>query len=247
MSRAQAGAYDGNDPRVTYSAGWGVSTSYTNTAFNTLNYTNVAGSTASFTFTGSRISLLYTMASNRGGTTVFIDGVPIESFSTYAPETRRQVIKTFTVSPGTHTIVVRADGNGYTDVDAFAVDIAAAAAGGTYDNTHSLWRYIGSWQQSSYAPSTNGIMTVSSNVGSVARFTFFSTNSNFIFSYVTTASPGKVKVTVDGIDYGTLDYFTSFEPGQQAIAILPVPARRQYHTVHLTVIEGTVNVDGISI
>lgn len=74
----------------------------------------------------------------------------------------------------------------------------------------------------------------------VARFTFTSSSEYVVFSYTTNSEGGKANVTLDGIDYGRLDYYY-FEGITSGVAILPVPARRLYHTLHITVDQGPVN------
>jgi hypothetical protein len=132
---------------VNYTGAWLTSGGpFANAMWNTIHYTTDTTATVNFCFTGSTITLFYSMASSRGQESVYIDGSLRSSFSSYAPEIRRQIGKTWDgLGYGTHTIEVRANGGGggVTDIDSFAVDITTYSYN-TYDNPNTAIRYTGS-------------------------------------------------------------------------------------------------------
>src|SRR5690606_22858782 len=142
----------------------------------------------------------------RGSYVVYIDGVQKGVYSSYAAEVRRQVGKTWSVSPGNHTMEVVANGGGFADIDAFAVDIATVGDG-VYDNNHSQIRYFGSWADSSYTVATYGNSLKNSNVAqSGFRFTFYGDEITYIYS--TSNNRGKAAITIDGSDKGYIDQYS---------------------------------------
>jgi hypothetical protein len=198
---------DDNSGSVSYSGSWGFSGSSTNAMWSTLHWSDVYGSEATFSFNGTTITRFFSMASNRSSEEIYIDNVYKGTYSTYAGEIRRQVGRTWSVSPGNHTIKVRALGGGFTDVDAFAVDIATVGAG-VYDNTHTQIRYFGTWADSTYTPGTYGNSLKISNVAqSGFRFTF--TGDEITYIYSMHANRGKAAITIDGVNKGYIDQYSS--------------------------------------
>lgn len=105
-----------------YGGTWntGTVTSYSG---GTSRWSNIAGSRATFTFTGRAIGLVTTMASKRGKVKVYVDGVYITTVDTYSATTKYRALvwqRTWTVS-GTHTVrfvVVGTAGRPRVDIDA---------------------------------------------------------------------------------------------------------------------------------
>jgi len=139
--------YDDASPSVSYTGSWTHSSLWDKTYANTVSWSNAVGSRALLNFSGSRITRLYTMASNRGSETIRIDGASRGTTSSYAWETRWQAAKTWSLSPGSHTIQVEVagGGGGYSDLDAFVVDLPAARSGTSYDDPHYQLNSIGGW------------------------------------------------------------------------------------------------------
>ena len=109
---------------VRYSAGWR-KVSSSNALGGTLKYSTLSGSTATFRFTGSAISLVGPLGPTRGVAKVLIDGVAAGAFNEYAKVGRsRQVVYSRTVAPGAHTITIKlvgTAGHPRVDLDAFVV------------------------------------------------------------------------------------------------------------------------------
>lgn len=239
-ARLGPGTYDDTDSRLSYGGAWSLLKDVRLAAWRTIHSTSRRGDQVSVDFTGSRIGYMYSMAYNRGGATVFIDGIPQDSFDAYAPEIRRGVVRVYDLEQGQHSLVVKNNGGGIIDVDAFAVDISCGELG-EYDDAHPQWRYEGAWQRHG-----DGI-TVSNDVGSFARITFRSTGDTVVSRYRATAAPATAVITMDGIDYGTLEFQDPLNAGQDAIAFLPLPPDFECHTLHIQVVSGTINVDGLSV
>ena len=205
-----------------------------NAAWGTITYTSNAGYRAGFSFNGTRISLLYSMAYNRGNQSVFIDGVYRGSFSSYASsytnDTRRQVIQIWDGLPaGDHTIEVRAD-SGLVDVDAFAVDLAAFGTG-TYDDATTAPRFVGTWDAlSGISGLYNGTMKRSQTGGDFARITFVGNQITWVFSRDT--SRGIAVVTIDGVNKGSYNFYGSLQR-QQTLPFTGLGSG--VHTFHVTV------------
>lgn len=222
------------------SSGWGTM-SAADAAWQTLTYTGNIDHRAIFNFNGDRISLLYSMANNRGFYKVLIDGVERAYFNGYAPETRRQVIRTWSgLSAGDHTIEVIAWGGGLMEVDAFAVDQEHIIYTGTIDNTNSLMRFIGSWEALSNVTTPppgafNGTMSRSRIANNVFRLTFQGTKVTWIYSKDYTR--GRAAVTIDGVNRGEFNLFTNSTQRQQEITFSNLSPG--IHTIHITVLGTT--------
>jgi LasA protease len=180
--------YDGANAAVVYVGSWRHESNVANTSWNTLSSSSVAGSKARFSFTGRRISLLYSMIPNGGSSDIYINGVYKDTISHRAAETRRQVIKTWELGYGSYTIEVRVKGGGFSDVDAFAVNLEPVGPG-SYDNTHSHLRYIGYWQhvdqtstKYNVSEAYNGTLSWSATNDSVMRFTFVGDRITYVYS-----------------------------------------------------------------
>jgi hypothetical protein len=179
------------------------------------------------------------MANNRGNQTVFIDGENKGSFSSYAGETRRQVIRTWDGLPsGDHTIEVRADGGGLMDLDAFAVDQVTVGAG-TYDDqgsTSTNVRFIGTWESltgiTTPPPGAyNGTLRRSNIAGDVMRLTFVGNQITWVFSKDYTR--GIAAVTIDGQHKTYLNLFNQGTLRDQRWTSPPLGPG--VHTFHITV------------
>jgi murein DD-endopeptidase MepM/ murein hydrolase activator NlpD len=223
--------YDNAHASVTYNGNWNHEPNVVNTSGNTLSSSSSTGSTARFSFTGRRISLLYSLIPNGGNSDIYINGQYRETISHRAPETRRQVIKTWELGYGNHTIEVRANGDGLSDVDAFVVNLAPVAAG-SYDNAHPQWRYIGTWQPTTnVAGAYQDTVSWSATPGSVARFTFTGDRIEYVYSQ--TPHRGAAAITIDGVDKGYLDLYAPDVTRQQSTTFANLGPG--VHVLHLTV------------
>lgn len=124
------GAYDDKDIRIMYRGAWIRDPQFPRTVNHSLTYSDAAGESFRAGFTGSRITWVFTRASNRGLAQVLIDGVEREVVDLYAHDPEWQARKTFD-APGAdpHTFEVRVMGQknaraagAYVDVDQVIVE-----------------------------------------------------------------------------------------------------------------------------
>jgi hypothetical protein len=256
--------YDNTNPAIVYSSGWNHESSqynpvYGNATQGTLSETQTAGASARLTFTASRsISLVYTMGGNRWKTNVYIDGYLVETLQNRTPvaNQRWHVMKTWAVSPGTHTIQVVALGavdgqnihQSWSDVDAFIVDADAASAGGPgvtsiFPADYYLVEYGGTWNW--VTDTTYGNRMQSRTRGSSFRFTFSGTNVTL--KYLASANRGIAEITLDGQIKADLDQYGPGVVRSYTISNLPPGV----HTLTVTVsgrkrAEATNDIVGVS-
>ena len=119
-----AGTYDDTNPNITYAGTWTLySHNGTGPYNNTLHLSNIANSTATFTFTGTQISLIYTKYSTRGNLEIKIDNGAAVTLNQYSSSLQwQQRWDSPLLAPGTHTITLRhPGGTKYVCVDALVV------------------------------------------------------------------------------------------------------------------------------
>ena len=215
---------------------WGIWNS--DTAYGgSVRFTTYPGATVSYTFYGTSITYLYTMAFNRGAVKVYIDGedpiTTVDKLNGHVDDRnddqvripRRQTAKTYSgLSPGYHTITIEAnpgeDGNRiYTDLDAFIINPDAASAD-TYDDTTSFATVFkqSNWYTWNCVDCYNGSYKYTTTEGAGVRFTFI---GNSITWYFTKANNrGMAGVTIDGENknyyYGYFDLYSPLTIRNQA-------------------------------
>ncbi|HLA17039.1 MAG TPA: transglycosylase family protein [Candidatus Limnocylindrales bacterium] len=119
-------AYDDSSGRVALSDGW-AEAGYSRYNGGLVRYATEAGESASFTFTGTVISVVGPIGPTRGDARVYIDGAFIETMSSYARHFRPRV-RIFTMAftgVDTHTIRIEVVGAGRTPmvaIDEFVVE-----------------------------------------------------------------------------------------------------------------------------
>ena len=118
---------EGEDPTEVITDGWAISTTASHHGGQAI-YTNTANAAASWTFTGTAVSLMFCKASDSGVATVTVGSTVVMTIDMYSLSPQYQVEKviTNTLSDGPHTITVTVAGytvTGGTDtrvyVDAF--------------------------------------------------------------------------------------------------------------------------------
>lgn len=203
-------------------------------AFNTtLSWSNSNHSSAWITFSGSRITRLYTKHYLRGTTEVFIDGALQTTTNDYSALTRWQVAKTWSVAAGQHTIEVRraSSSGGYSDLDAFLVDIPANGAG-SFDDAVPGYNYIGAWTHSTCCSTAyNGTISWSSTTADAVNFTFSGTSLTYV--YTKAYNRGVAYITIDGLDYTDIDLYAPLPNAWQASTVYNLSPG--VHTIHIAV------------
>jgi hypothetical protein len=117
-------AFQETSTSIKYSTGWtkqAVSGAYG----GFVKFAALAGKTAKFSFTGSQVALVSTIASNRGSASVSLDGGAATTVSTNGATTKpRMVVYIKTMASGAHALLVKVlgtAGHPRVDVDAFLV------------------------------------------------------------------------------------------------------------------------------
>ena len=102
--------FDDTDPRVIFSGNW---TSFSDPASSggSVKYAGNPGASASVSFTGTFVNLVYMKQANTGVVTILIDGALVDQLDTYAPSRQSARTKTYLLTTGgTHTITVSVSG-----------------------------------------------------------------------------------------------------------------------------------------
>jgi bacillopeptidase F len=218
---------------INYTGSWG--SNQENPRYNgTQTFSNKAGDTASFLFSGTAVTYLYAVQPNMGHAKVLIDGnVVTADLDEYSATELRQQITYTGLTYGTHTIAVQVLGTKdststgtFVIVDGFLVDGATA---GAYDDGDVHINYAGSWGSNQESLRYNDTQTFSSQPGDTATFLFTGTAVTYL--YAMQPNMGHAKVLIDGtVVTADLDEYASTE-ARQRISYTGLP----YGTHTLTV------------
>jgi hypothetical protein len=204
-----AGTYDDAHTAWTYSSGW---STYSGAGpySNTLHYSGTVGSYGEVTFDGTKFTLTYVKASNRGLIDVYVDGTKIQTVNAYSATWVWGATWTSpTLSAGTHTVrFVHASG-AYIDLDAIQVHgpPPPPVGAGTYDDAHTAWAYSSGWSTYSGAGPYSNTLHYSGTVGSYGEVTFDGTK--FTLTYVKASNRGLIDVYVDGTKIQTVNAYSA--------------------------------------
>jgi len=157
----------------------------------------------------------------------------------YAPTTRWQVAKTWSVSPGSHVWELRLNGSGsYLDSDAITINTSYLGSGSYDDSDITPSSYVGSWTHySGTGPYNNGVYFTKTTENAV-KFTFSGSSITYVFTKAT--NRGKAAVTIDGIDKGVLDLYFGSTQWQQSKTYDNLGSG--IHTIHIAV-SGDKNIN----
>jgi hypothetical protein len=118
--------YDDTDSQLEFSGHWTRDTQFHSASGGTLTYSNTPGDKFRFSFQGSRATLIYTKAFNRGIANVLMDGKPAAPLDMYAPDIEYQTRSVFEgLRPGRHVIEVLVTGAKNQRATDHAVDVDA--------------------------------------------------------------------------------------------------------------------------
>lgn len=127
--QAAAGSYDDAEPRIEYSGAWIHEKQFPQAWEASLSYSDQAGGSARFRFSGRSITYVYTKAPNRGFAQIRIDRqarAPIDLYSREIEWQERTVFEG--LDPGPHTIEIQVAGKknpkssgAFVDLDRFIV------------------------------------------------------------------------------------------------------------------------------
>ncbi len=116
------GTYQENDANIVYTGDW-TSWSHASASGGAIRYTNQPGASATLTFTGRQVSLIFTRYTSRGDIEIIIDGGTPMLLNQYgATLSFQNRWDSPTLDAGTHTIVLRHPGGTYyISIDAIEV------------------------------------------------------------------------------------------------------------------------------
>ena len=122
--------YDDLEERIEYSGPWHRDLQFPQSSGQSLSYSETPGSSFRIAFTGSAITYVFTLASNRGIAEVTLDGHTQARINQYSAQTMWQSRRRFDgLNPGLHTLEVRVSGEKdprsagvFVDLDAFEVE-----------------------------------------------------------------------------------------------------------------------------
>jgi hypothetical protein len=191
---------------------------------------HLAGARATWSFSGTSVTLYTVGGPDQGLMQVLIDGRNAGTFNEYSASRRWRTGVTFkNLAAGAHSIAVVATGKkgstsatgAFTSVDAFKV-------GST--TTVSPWLAFG-WRVVQSTAYSGGKAAVADLAGEVSTFTFRGTA--LYLSSLVGPSSGKFSVTIDGVSKGTFDEYYA-RSGTKTIAFKSLPDK--VHVFRLTVL-----------
>jgi hypothetical protein len=208
----------------------------------------VAGSRATFTFSGTSVAWIGTLGPDRGIAWAYLDGVRVAEVDTYSPVKQLQVpfFLAEGLSPGSHTLAIEvtalknaASTNTFVFIDAFDVTLPSPApqvlrfqeAGATYPT--------GVWQTSSANMLyTGGTMANSNTAGSRAEFTFSGRSIRWVGQRL--FDGGMARVSLDGVVVADIDTWAALQEEFQAAMFSAPGLAPGSHTLRIEVL-GTKN------
>lgn len=222
-----------NSLALSYTGSWSHGTNWPRAYNQTVSWTNGLNNKVTLTNWPASYSItrLYTMHPNRGNQITTVNGVASPSTSDSASPARWQVAKTWPVTGGSASIEVKNNGGGYTDADAFVIDIPRMLSG-TFDDRHYRFNYIGSWTNSiGFAAAYNSTSSYTRNIEDAVTFTF--EGSQITYYYTKAFNRGKAVITIDGVAKPDIDLCTPYPTvlWQQSTSYSGLGAGT--HTIHI--------------
>jgi RHS repeat-associated protein len=249
------GYVDDASTLMRYSGTWEPLTAVAHTDNGTMTRTSAADSSVALTFSGNRIAYVYSMGPDRGTVLICIDGVPVlddpsdtYTLNAYAPQYMRGVVRTFEVTPGTHTIeIIALEDSKYIDIDGLSVD-AGYRTEGTYDDRDSLIYYFdaGEWvdvEDTLYTGTISNTLRYSDEPYAFLRFTFYGTQVQL--RYRSGPQRSEAVISIDGSYPERLDQrFPHYQSGQ---AWMSPALELGYHTITMMVSPSALEDERVSI
>jgi Fibronectin type III domain/WD40-like Beta Propeller Repeat len=196
-SNAGVGTYEEDNANVVYSGNW-TTWDDANASGGALVYTNDPGASATLTFTGRQVKLVFNSYVNRGDVEVSIDGgAPIlfsqySSSLSYLDEWASPIL-----AQDTHTVTFsHPGGSHYIDIDAIVIPEIDPSAPALYQETDPAIGYTGNWSSWSDSNNSGGAMVYTNEDGASAELTYFGRQVKLIYnSYV---NRGEIAISIDG-------------------------------------------------
>ena len=166
----------------------------------------LAGSTASFAFTGTSVTWYTVRARNQGLADVYVDNVKKATVNNYSSGTSYKVARTVSgLSAGAHTLKIVVRGvRGSTNGTGTYVSIDAMKVGTAFYATPSLTH---KWRISPDSAASGGAQAVANLAGQDVSLRFRGTGLSWYTS--TGRNRGIVRIYVDGVLKGTVDNYSA--------------------------------------
>lgn len=167
---------------------------------------HLAGATASFTFSGKKVTWFTVTGPSHGKASVWIDGHAKGTFNQYATSVHTKVARSFTgLAPGPHTITVRVLGQeGSPQATDTQVAVDAFQGGGRIVWTPPL---LTTWQRSNVAGASGGDVAASDQARTTVALTF--RGSGVRWQTVRGPDQGRAQIFVDGALVKTVDNYAT--------------------------------------
>lgn len=223
----QSGKYDDRDPRITYTGSW-KQRKVMGIFRSTESYTTTKGSSFSFTFEGTRLLLLFTKNKGYGNAIVNIDGNNVATIkqaakkayknktwvsSSLEPFVPHQVTVTFTQGKqfNIDAILIQNSAATPTKTSISATDLANSVplSVGVYDDLDPRLAYNGRWLKHGISKLFMDTESYSDKLGSSVSVKFQGKSISLMYRKHTFF--GDVKVTIDGVSYGTIKQYQAWE------------------------------------
>jgi hypothetical protein len=198
-----------------------------------VHVTTANGASASYTFTGTGISVISEKYSDEGNLEVYLDGADKGAYSAYsATREAQQVIYSVSgLTPGAHTLEIVKDSGTYLLLDGLDVTRTINDNDAAVDYTGS-WYYSGDRGDGDY---DNDVHATTANGDCVTVVFYGSAISYRTEKY---SDEGTIGVSLDGTSEGTVDAYATTRSAQQVLySVSGLTAGR--HTLTLTKESGT--------
>ena len=243
--------FEDADASIAYTGTWVVDAddAWSGTSANygsgTTGRSAVAGSRATFTFTGTSVTWIGTRGPNRGIARVYLDGVLASELDTYATPKQLHVplYSAQGLSSGSHTLAIEATGlknaastSAFVFVDAFDVTLLSPAPQvRRFQQTDAT--YSGAWQTSTTnLLYTGGTMAYATAANATADFSFTGTTVRWIGERL--FDGGIARVYVDGVAVADVDTWAPIQEEFQAAMFTASGLAPGSHTIRVEVTGG---------
>jgi hypothetical protein len=181
-------------------------------ASGTYRASNVTGSTAHFSFSGSSLRWLTKKGPAQGKASVTIDGAAKGTVDLYATTWQSSSVSFTGLASTSHKVVVKVLGTKDTSATNTNVAVNGFAVGTATTQENSANIGYHTWKGVINAAASNGSHRVSSTPAATASFMFSGTSVDWI----TYTGPGwgKAQVSIDGVDRGTVDLYAATAQAQ---------------------------------
>jgi subtilisin family serine protease len=167
-----------------------------------------AGTTATFTFSGTGVTWISREGPRQGIARVTIDGVARGTFDLYSA-TGQGFAQAFTGLSGTrqHTLVITVTGRRNAAAQAMGVIVDAFVVGGVTTQESAQHVKYGTWKGGASPNASGGLYRSSGTAGATATFTFTGTGVDWVTT--TGRGWGRAQVLIDGVSRGTVDLYAT--------------------------------------